>query len=76
MAERTCREYPVPYGIDVSVRLTRGEDIVFVDVLAPLYVNKEVRLDLCFDAEAFTDGQILRARDLGRILANRYGEKE
>lgn len=65
-------EYPIPHGLDVSVRITTLGDTKFVDVVAPMYVCKEWRTTFCFSS-AFSDREILKSRELSTVLINAYG---
>ena len=64
--------YKVPYGLDVSVTIRREGETCFIDVHAPLYLNKEWTMRHGY-ATTFTDGQILRDQSLTTLLINRYG---
>lgn len=63
--------YPVPYGIDVSVSLERGDERVKVIVHAPMYMEKTWEMPHCY-ALSFTDGEILRDSDFIRVLSQAY----
>lgn len=65
--------YNVPYGLDVSVSIRREGDCAFVDVHAPMYMNKQWTMTHCY-ADSFTDAQILRDHDFVTTLCNHYGE--
>ena len=64
--------YPVPYGLKVSVTIRREDDTAFVDVHAPLYLNKDWTLPHCYSSK-FTDGEILRDHNFSTVLINHYG---
>lgn len=67
----TINTYPVPYGIDVKVRLTRDDDRVKVTVLAPMYMQKEWTMDHCY-ALTFSDHQIMHDSDFIRVMSRAY----
>lgn len=62
---------PVPYGLDVSVSFRRENDMIFVDVHAPLYMVKQWTMSHRY-ADSFTDRQILRDPDFQTVLINHY----
>lgn len=67
---------PVPYGNKVSVRIRRENGYAYVEVHAPLYVNKLWDMPHCYYAADFTDGQILRDHNFIRVLTNGYGKRD
>ena len=67
--------YPVPYGLDVSVSIRREGDTAFVDVHAPMYLNKAWTMTHCYHSAHFTDRQILRDSAFIATLINHYGVK-
>lgn len=67
------RAYPVPYGLNVSVKIRREHETAFVDVYAPMYMNKKWTMSHSYHPDHFTDAQILRDRDFATVLINHYG---
>lgn len=65
--------YKVPYGLNVSVRISREGDQAYVDVLAPLYVRKEWRMSHCYKADSFSDYKILNDGNFISVMLNAYG---
>ena len=65
--------YTVPNGLKVSVSIRRERGCAFVDVHAPLYMNKHWTMNHCYD-DKFTDGQILRDPTFKTVLFNHYGD--
>lgn len=63
----------VPYGLLVSVSIRREGNTAYVDVHAPMYMNKEWTMPHCYGA-GFTDGAIMQDRDFITTLINHYGE--
>lgn len=64
--------YKVPYGLIVSVTIRREGETCFIDVHAPMYINKEWTLPHQY-ATTFTDDQILRDHSFVTQMINRYG---
>ena len=64
--------YPVPYGLNVSVSIRREGGTAFVDVHAPMYLNKNWTMPHCYHAAHFTDEQILRDHSFTTVLINHY----
>ncbi|MER2511282.1 MAG: hypothetical protein ABTQ25_02480 [Nitrosomonas ureae] len=64
--------YKVPYGLDVSVTIRREGDSAFVDVHAPMYLNKEWTMSHSYSSSEFTDYEILRDRDFVTTLIDHY----
>ena len=67
-------KHPVPYGLLVTVSIRREDDTAFVDVHAPMYLNKEWTMSHSYHAPHFTDGAILRDYHFITTLINHYGE--
>lgn len=67
------RAYPVPYGLNVSVKFRREDDTTFVDVYAPMYMTKKWTMPHQYRSSHFTDAQILNDSDFVRVLINYYG---
>lgn len=65
------QEYKVPYGLNVSVKIDRDEDLVQVIVIAPMYVNKTWTMSHCYSCD-FTDYQILNDQDFVTVMLNHY----
>lgn len=63
---------PVPYGFKVSVVIRREGDTAFVDVLAPMYLNKKWTMKHSYRADHFTDEQIVKDRDFVRVMFSHY----
>lgn len=63
--------YPVPYGLKVSVSIRREGGTAFVDVHAPLYLNKNWPMAHSY-AASFTDAQILLDHTFTTVLLNHY----
>lgn len=64
--------YPVPYGLDVSVEIRRGDDIASVHVHSPMYMCTEWSPTFGYSTE-FTDMEILKDPYLVKALINAYG---
>ena len=70
----SSRIYPTSFGLKVSVEIERDsdKDIAYVNVIAPLYVNKDWRMPHSYKASQFSDGQILNDSDFIRVMLNHY----
>ena len=66
------RAIPVPYGLKVSVMIRREGDEAYVDVIAPLYVNKDWTMPHSYNASQFTDEQIIKDSDFVRVMLGHY----
>jgi hypothetical protein len=66
--------YLVPFGVDVSVRITRftERDEARVQVIAPLYMRKEWDMSHSYKSSEFTDQEIMRDGDFLRVLSKAY----
>ena len=67
-------QHKTNYGLDVSVEIVRDPetDTAYVDVIAPIYVNKKWRMKHSYTASQFTDGEILRDHDFNTVLSKAY----
>lgn len=66
--------YPTSFGLKVSVQIVRDteEDIAYVDVIAPMYMNKQWRMGHCYASSMFSDYQILKDNDFIRVMFSHY----
>ena len=66
--------YPTSFGLNVSVQIVRDteEDIAYVDVIAPMYINKQWRMGHSYTSSMFSDYQILKDNDFIRVMFSHY----
>jgi hypothetical protein len=67
-------QYKTKYGLDVSVEIIRDEetDTAYVDVIAPMYVEKRWRMTHSYRASQFSDAEILNDSDFHTRLSKAY----
>lgn len=65
--------HPVPYGLLVTVSIRREDDSAFVDVHAPMYLNKEWTMRHSYHSPHFSDSAILSDHNFVTTLINHYG---
>lgn len=71
---RNKMEYPVNFGLKVSVNIIRDniKDIAIVQVNAPMYINKQWTMPHSYKSSHFTDNKILNDSDFIRVLSLHY----
>lgn len=66
------KKHPVSFGLDVSVSIRRENGEAFVDVHAPMYMNKQWTMPHSYNAGQFTDFAILNDSDFIRVMFNHF----
>ncbi len=62
---------PVPYGLNVSVRIRREGDTAFVEVHAPMYTNKFWVMPHQYST-MFSDYEILKDHNFTTTMLDHY----